>query len=335
MLKTLTLRLTVNIIASTAFGFQINAYKDDNNEFYLKAKKAITFTGKQQMKMFILELFPKVAKIFKMSLFDKDFIDYFMHLVLDTMKYRAEHNIYRPDMINLLLEARGMIPTDIIKSHFQEWSDIEVVAQCFLFFFAGMEPSSNTMCFCVHELMEHPSIQQKLYEEIQSVSDDLADASISYEILQKLRYMDQFVCEILRKWPVTLLTDRLCSKDFIYEANGEKLEIKKGDVVRVACVAYTGIQNITIIQKVIDPERFNDENKSKIDAGTYLPFGLGPRNCIANRFATMEIKAFLYHLIRDYRVEASAKTMQPLELKKSGFNLIPDKGFWLQFIPRK
>lgn len=55
----------------------------------------------------------------------------------------------------------------------------------------------------------------------------------------------------------------------------------------------------------------------------------------ANRFATMEIKAFLYHLIRDYRVEASPKTMQPLELKKSGFNLIPEKGFWIQFIPRK
>jgi cytochrome P450 len=29
-----------------------------------------------------------------------------------------------------------------------------------------------------------------------------------------------------------------------------------------------------------DPERFNDENKAKILPGTYLPFGIGPRNCI-------------------------------------------------------
>jgi cytochrome P450 family 9 len=29
-----------------------------------------------------------------------------------------------------------------------------------------------------------------------------------------------------------------------------------------------------------DPERFNDENKGKILPGTYLPFGIGPRNCI-------------------------------------------------------
>ena len=28
------------------------------------------------------------------------------------------------------------------------------------------------------------------------------------------------------------------------------------------------------------PERFFTENKDKIVFGTYLPFGLGPRNCI-------------------------------------------------------
>lgn len=29
-----------------------------------------------------------------------------------------------------------------------------------------------------------------------------------------------------------------------------------------------------------DPERFNDENKHNIKPFTYLPFGVGPRNCI-------------------------------------------------------
>lgn len=32
-----------------------------------------------------------------------------------------------------------------------------------------------------------------------------------------------------------------------------------------------------------DPERFNDENKNDIMAGTFIPFGIGPRNCIGKR----------------------------------------------------
>lgn len=31
-----------------------------------------------------------------------------------------------------------------------------------------------------------------------------------------------------------------------------------------------------------DPERFNDENKRAIIQGSYLPFSIGPRNCVVN-----------------------------------------------------
>lgn len=55
----------------------------------------------------------------------------------------------------------------------------------------------------------------------------------------------------------------------------------------------------------------------------------------AKRFAIMEVKAFLFQLLRTYRLEASAKTMRPLELKKSAFQVIPEKGFWVKIVPRK
>ncbi|NP_001352704.1 probable cytochrome P450 9f2 [Lucilia cuprina] len=333
--KDFTSRLTVDIIASTAFGLTVNSFKNKNNEFYTKAQKTIKFTALQQIKIMVIDLFPRVARIFKLALFNKDFVDYFKRLVLDAMKYRVEKNIQRPDMINLLMEARGMIPTDSPKTHFREWSDVEVVAQCFLFFFAGMEPSSAIMSFSVHELMEHAEVQEKLYQEILQYSEDSENESVTYDALKRMPYMDKVVSEMLRKWPVTLVTDRVCNKDYIYESNNKRLEIKKGEILRIPMCAIHRDPKYYSEPDIIDPERFSAENKTKIEDAAYLPFGLGPRICIANRFAIMEIKAFLFYLLRDYRLEASPKTMRPLELKKSGLQLVPEKGFWIQVVPRK
>lgn len=218
----------------------------------------------------------------KLEIFDKAYTDYFMHLVLDAMEYRLEHDIHRPDMINLLMEARGMIPTETQKTHFRQWTDTELVAQCFLFFFAGFEPTSGVMSFAAHELVEYPEVQEKLFEEIQKTDEQLHGAPLTYETIHKMTYMDMVVSEVLRKWPVSLATDRACNKDYDYECpkTGERVAIKKGDLIRISMCALQRDPKYFENPEVLNPERFSAENKSKIEIGTYFPFGLGPRNCI-------------------------------------------------------
>jgi cytochrome P450 len=53
-----------------------------------------------------------------------------------------------------------------------------------------------------HELAVNADIQQKLYFEIKKMNDELDDGKIiNYEQIQSLKYMDQVLCETLRKWP--------------------------------------------------------------------------------------------------------------------------------------
>lgn len=48
-------------------------------------------------------------------------------------------------------------------------TDIEVLAQAFIFIFAGYEPTSNTLGFLAYELAMHPDVQEKVLQEIDTV----------------------------------------------------------------------------------------------------------------------------------------------------------------------
>jgi cytochrome P450 family 9 len=57
------------------------------------------------------------------------------------------------------------------------------------------------MGFIGYELTVNPEVQEKLYQEIQEMEYELDGKTINYEQIQKLKYLDQVVCEALRKWP--------------------------------------------------------------------------------------------------------------------------------------
>lgn len=80
-----------------------------------------------------------------------------------------------------------------------------------------------------------------------------------------------------------------------------------------------------------DPERFNDENKQKIDPYTFLTFGIGPRSCIGNRFALLEVKAVLFHLLSKFRIVPTEKTDIPIQIHPRSIGLNAKNGFWVAF----
>jgi len=56
--------------------------------------------------------------------------------------------------------------------------------------------------------------------------------------------------------------------------------------------------------------------------------------CIANRFAMLEIKVLLFHLLARCELKPSAKTTSPIKFNKS-LLMMPENGFWLNIQRRK
>lgn len=64
------------------------------------------------------------------------------------------------------------------------------------------------MTFMAYELMANPEVQRKLQDEVDEVNKQLEGKRVNYENIQGMKYMDQVVCETLRKWPAAPIVDR-------------------------------------------------------------------------------------------------------------------------------
>ncbi|KAM3966424.1 cytochrome P450 9e2-like [Aphomia sociella] len=351
--KDLTTRYANDVIATCAFGLKVDSHMHQDNDFYLKGKEASNFSYIQILKLFGFAAFPKLMAILKLSIFPDKTTNFFKNLILGTMRNREEHNIIRPDMIHLLMEAKkgklthddkNTLDADAGFSTVEEssvgkkttdrvWSDNDLVAQAVLFFIAGFETVSSVMSLTLHELALNPDVQEKLAQEIKDNEID-NNGKFDYTSIQKMKYMDMVVSEILRLWPPAVAFDRLCIKDYnLGKPNSKATEdyiIRKGEGLGIPVYAFHRDPNLFPNPTKFDPERFSDENKHKIQPFSYMPFGLGPRNCIGSRFALCEMKVMLYQMLQHMEVLPCEMTCIPTQLSNESFNLRIKGGHWLR-----
>uniref|UniRef100_A0A182PZA2 Uncharacterized protein n=1 Tax=Anopheles epiroticus TaxID=199890 RepID=A0A182PZA2_9DIPT len=356
-MKDIFSRFANDVIASIAFGIRVNSFSDRENDFYTRGKKLLDFNSFWATVRFMLfMIIPKVMLKLDIELMDKEMCRHFHAMILDNMRVREEKGIVRNDMINILMQVkRGMLghredEPDVKDAGFatvqesavgkktitREWTEKELVAQCFLFFLAGFDTVSTALGFLMYELMRNPEVQERLYEEIAEIDQRLDGKPLTYDAVQGMHYMDMVVSESLRLWPPAPAVDRYCNRDYTFDdGEGLRFKIEKGRTIMIPVAGLHSDPKYFPDPKRFDPERFSEENRHKINQGAYLPFGVGPRNCIGSRFALMEVKSIIYYLLKSFTFERCDKTQVPLRLKKSPVVLAAEKGIWIRFKPRQ
>ncbi|XP_053683462.1 probable cytochrome P450 9f2 [Sabethes cyaneus] len=349
-------RFSNDVIATVAFGIQVNSLKERDNEFYTAGKEMVNFQSFTTLMKFMLMTFaPRLMKKLKIDFLSSKLKKYFKEMILDNMKQRNVHGIVRNDMIDILIQVqKGVLEHQTNEKETKDagfatveestvgkstnsrvWTENELIAQCLLFFLAGFETVSTCMTFLTYELLANRDVQDRLHREILETEQSLNGEPLSYEVLLRMPYMDMVVSEALRLWPPAVLSERSCSKNYLYDDGaGTRFTIEKGRSLLIPSFAIHRDSKYWERPDQFDPERFSEENRSKINPAAYIPFGIGPRNCIGSRLALMEVKLVVYYLLRDFSLEPTEKSEIPLRLKKGLFTMIPENGVWLEVKPR-
>ncbi|KAF5291533.1 hypothetical protein FQR65_LT01846 [Abscondita terminalis] len=350
-MKDVCTRFTNDAIASIGFGFKCNSLENKENDFYVNAKKVTELKGWSFVLLIIQMMIPKIFRLFKLRVTPVESSNFFRRIIQDTINKREKEGLVRHDMIHLLLEARkgkeivddhhlpdaGFATIDeskLVHSNKKpklDISDDDIAAQAFIFIFGGFDTSASLASFVTYELAVNPEVQEKLQNEIDDTLNS-CDGKVTYEALHHMKYLDMVVCETLRKWPSAFQNDRICGKNYVIEPvhPWEKtIVIEKGTTVLFPIVGIHRDPKYFPNPDVFDPERFSNENKHNIIPNSYLPFGIGPRSCIASRFGLMENKILIFHLLSKFDIVRTEKTPFPLRIATGTVNFTAEGGFWM------
>jgi len=177
----------------------------------------------------------------------------------------------------------------------QPLSDQEVFDQCMVSFQAGHETSATALLWWSHLMASHPPALQRAQAEVDAV---LGMANPTPGHLARLPWLTATLKEALRLYPpISALMTRRTTAPITVGG----WAIPKGHLLRVTPWVIHRDERWFPQPDQFLPERFMD-GSVEIPRGAWLPFGTGPRVCIGQHFAMLEMTVLAAMLLQRYRL---------------------------------
>lgn len=245
------------------------------------------------VKLLMFSLLPKIVRF---QIFRQEVYDFFKKNLTQVIhERRLRTKTYTHDMIQLMIDAT----TEHVRLN-----DEAISAQFLIFFTGGFTSTLKLIESCFFELAKNQNIQSELISEVDAVVRSSREESTNCDAVNRMRFLDMFIHETLRKHPPVPYGTRVCTKDcVIMTSSGEQLKFIKGDSIYLPFKLLQNDPKYYVNPNLFDPSRFISEQSKR----SLLAFGLGPRNCLGSQLVLLQSKVLIFTLLSKYSVKQCEK----------------------------
>jgi len=191
------------------------------------------------------------------------------------------------EVLSILIRARD-------KGTGEAMTDVQLHDEIMSLLFSGYEDPTNALTWALYLLVQHPGIENRLRSELQMV---LQGRPPTLPDLAQLPYLTMVLQETMRLYPPSWGILR----DVVADDKVGGYHLPAGSTVFLAAYLTHRLPALWPDPDVFDPTRFTPEQSAARPDYAYFPFGGGPRRCIADDFAMLEIKVTLATMIQTYQ----------------------------------
>uniref|UniRef100_A0A8D8SHC0 Cytochrome P450 4d2 n=1 Tax=Cacopsylla melanoneura TaxID=428564 RepID=A0A8D8SHC0_9HEMI len=178
----------------------------------------------------------------------------------------------------------------------------ELVSEIIAILSAGMDTTKTTNTIILIMLALHPHIQQEMYDEIISVLGTDSTLAPSYDQLQQLHCLTRVIKETQRLYPAAPIVGRETDEEL--ELDGYAIPKGANIYVPIYCGPHQDPAYWPDPTR-FDPDRFlasAESPEQSRNPAAFMSFSVGPRNCLGNKYAMLQMKATISTILRRYRI---------------------------------
>ncbi len=194
----------------------------------------------------------------------------------------------------------------------EPFTDRELLDEVMTLIIAGFETSAGTLNWAWYLLATHPDVAERVIDEVQAVFSE--DAEITSERLNELVFLEQVINEAMRLYPPGWVFSRRALED----TDIGEFDVPEGTDLFFSPYILHRTEEFWSQPDVFDPGRFSPDRYDADQESAFIPFSLGPRRCIGEYFAMLEMKINLALLVPRFEMRALTEDVPQLDL---GINL--------------